>query len=385
MNLEELKAHYDAKEKIKSAYRRTGKNEVLADYYKQLADETGEESYNGNASRISLCARFWCIDFYQKQKVKDVAQISLCHDRFCDNCQNAQAIARERQFEPVLDWFAPRYDIFHVVFTVPNVYPEELEPTLNKMYENIGYMFRLFRGNARIKGYDFSAYKYLGAVRSLEITKGRDGETFHPHFHCLLLLRKGTNFKGKNINSYSFDNADVKRKHRKKTEQAERSFSDFEILLQKIWRLRCEGVRVNKKNILELKEGYSVVINRAKAEDYKEVFKYATKGIFSGKSSRGYNDFVPLALALKSRRITQGYGVFRSIDFEMYTGQENEDETEKLMYENFIRDLKKEEVPVREVEELFGIAREANKGEVVYVTKQKIREIVQGYINDRGK
>ncbi len=378
MNLEDVKAHYNARKKIGNVYRRTGKNEVIADYYEELAEETGEENYKGNAERIALCAKFWQIDHYREQKVKDIKSIALCHDRFCDNCQNAQSIRRERKFAPVLDWFAERFDVYHIVFTVPNPYPEELAPELDVMYKNIGYMFRLFRGNAKIAGYDFRHYRCVGAVRSLEITKGKDGETFHPHFHCLVLLKRGLQFGGKHINSYSFNNTDVARSHKKQAdgEPQKLYFTDFEILLQKIWRLRCDGERVNRKSIAELPEGYSVIMNKAKPKDYKEVFKYATKGIFNGKQSRGYNDFVPLVLALKNRRITQGYGAFRCIDFNMYLEQEDEEETDKLLYENLIAGLKQEELPVPTVEELHSIYKASQKEEITYISRRSISAIM---------
>ncbi len=64
----------------------------------------------------------------------------------------------------------------------------------------------------------------------------------------------------------------------------ERYFSDFEILLQKVWRLRYEGIKLTQKNIEGIKEGCSVICDNA-AGKYKEVFKYATKEIF--KESEG--------------------------------------------------------------------------------------------------
>lgn len=379
MDIFDIKQKLDSKERIQKIARRVNKNDVIADYYMQLAEETGVESYNGNAARISCCAKNWVIDFYQVHGIKDIKRIDLCHDRFCDNCQNAQSVQRERKFAPVLDFFAPRYDIYHMVFTVPNVYPEELLPSLDRMYNQIGYIFRLFRGNAKIRGYDFRKYRYLGAIRALEITKGRDGKTFHPHFHCLFILRKGVKFEGSNVNSYSFDNPDVKKSHHKKEYgKPERYFTDFEILIQKIWRLRYDGVRVNVKNIAELKEGYSVICEKRKKGDYKEVFKYALKGIFKkGDITGGYNDFEPLALALKNRRVIQGYGILRSFDFEFGIDQDDIDATKDLLYSSIIHEIRKKELPSRMVEGLYDILRNAKKnGDIKYISRNRISEIM---------
>lgn len=281
----------------------------------------------------------------------------------------------------MLDFFAPRYDIYHMVFTVPNVYPEELAPCIDRMYKQIGYIFRLFRGNAKIRGYDFTKYRYLGAVRALEITKGKDGETFHPHFHCLFILRKEVKFVGANVNSYSFNNPDVKKSHhKKKKNKPERYFTDFEILIQKIWRLRYDGIRVNAKSIAELKEGYSVICDKRKKGDYKEVFKYALKGIFKkGNITGGYNDFVPLALALKNRRVIQGYGILKDFDFEMSVEQDDEEATKDLLYSTVIAELKKTELPYHMVEGLYDILRKAKKNQdIKYISKNRITAEIMG-------
>lgn len=380
MDIIDIKEKLDARKRIEKVVRRVNKNEVLADYYAQLAEETGEEKYNGNSARIACCAKNWLIDFYQVQGIKDIKRIDLCHDRFCENCQNVQSIQRDRKFKPVLNYFSPRYDIYHVVFTVPNPYPDELPACLEKMYNQIGYIYRLFRGNAKIKGYDFTKYRCLGAVRALEITKGTDGETFHPHFHCLFILRKGIKFEGSHINSYSFNNPDVKKSHKKKEpgKEEKRYFTDFEILLQKIWRLRYDGVRVNAKSIAELNEGYSVICDKRKNGDYKEVFKYALKGVFKeGNITGGYNDFVPLVLALRGRRVIQGYGILKDFDFEFGIEQEDIDETKDLLYTSIIQEIKKKELPTRLVEGLYDILRNAKKnGDIKYISKHRIAEVM---------
>jgi hypothetical protein len=278
----------------------------------------------------------------------------------------------------VIQWFAARYSVYSMVFTVPNPEPEELQPTLDKMYLNIGYMFRLFRGNAKIKGCDFKKYGFLGAIRSLEITKSADG-TFHPHFHVLAMFRHADRIdtERKFINSYSFDNQDIAPSHRAGSARPQRLFTAFEILLQKVWRLRCEGLRVNKKNIEALKEGYSVIAKKANEKDYKEVFKYSMKGIFKhgADTSQGYSDFVALALALKGRRITQGYGAFRSIDTELYLEQEDKDENADLLYDDILREVKKDELPVTCLEWLYEVVYQAeNNANVTYIARRSVSE-----------
>ena len=373
MDIEFWKGKYNALEKLQKVKRRISKNEVISDYYRQFADETGVERYNNNASRLYWCSTTWVLDIYEEQKVRDLIRTSRCRDRFCANCQNALAVQRAKKYEPVLKHFSERYDVYHIVFTIPNPSPDELPQAVDRMYKQIGYIMRLFRGDAKIKGYDFKEYRFLGAIRALEITKGKDGVSYHPHFHCLFLFRKGVKFTGANVNAYSFDNVDVKKSHHKKDTKnpQKRYFTDFEVLLQKVWRLRYDGVKVTQDSINALQEGYSVVANKAKPKDYKEVFKYATKGVLKkSDKSGGYVTFETLMKALENRRIIQGYGVFRSIDFEMYDEQRAEEEKAEALYNRFTDELRTVERPGFGGQKLSDIVSDAKKGRYVYISKR---------------
>lgn len=373
MDFLKMKLRFDAGERMQKVKHRIRKNEVISDYYKQLAEETGVERYKRNAMRIYWCCSSWVINFYEQQKINDLISTSRCRDRFCENCQNALAVQRSKKYEPVLRVLAKCFDIYHVVFTIPNPSPVELPRAVNRMYEQIGYVIRILRGNAKVKGIDFKQYGFEGAIRSLEITKGKDGVTFHPHFHCLFVFRKGVKFEGFHVNSYSFDNADVKKSHHKKDPKnpQKRYFTDFEVLLQKVWRLRYDGVKVTKESINALQEGYSVVANKAKPKDYKEVFKYATKGVLKAKDKTGgYVDFETLLETLEDRRIVQGYGCFRCLNKELYAGQEDEEELSEAIYQDFVNFLRSKETPFFGGKKLEDIVKDVKKGDITYITKK---------------
>ena len=378
MNLQDIKEKLNAKEKFGKLTRRIKKNDIVAEWYEMLYDDTGEETFPRVAQNVRDCSKLWDIDYYRFQGVKDILRTNLCKNRFCDNCQNTISIQRERKYAPFLDALAKNFDIYHIVFTIPNPEREELRPAVENMYKQIGYIIRLFTGNAKIKGYDFAQYGFLGAVRALEITKGSDGRTFHPHFHCLFVLKKGLliNRKRVYVNSFSFNNPDVKKSHkRKEYGKPERYFSAFEILLQKIWRLRVDGVKVTNKSLCALKEGYSVVCENS-AGKYKEVFKYATKGIFKegdDKVLQGYVDFVPLYYTLYRRKLIQGYGVLNRFRFNETIEQ---DARADEAYQNVVRKLRELESPQRVFEFLSEINNELQSKNITYISRSSIGELM---------
>ncbi len=340
-----------------------------------MYNETEDKPLLSNSKRMKECCQYWDIDYYRMQAVKDILRTNLCRDRFCDNCGNALAIARERKYTPMLDGLSKNFDVYHIVFTIPNPTGAELLRAVDNMYKQFAYIIRLFSGNAKIKGYPFNGYGFVGAVRALEITKNEKEGKFHPHFHTLFVLRKGLRLDcdRKNVNKYSFNNPDIERR-RRKDGKPDRYFSDFEILLQKIWKLRIDGTKVNRENILMLSEGYSVVVEDAES-NYHQVFKYATKGIFKdGEKNplRGYEDFKTLYRTLYRRKVIQGYGLLNRFKFEVDLEADAKADEE---YARVVENLKHLESPMR-VYEYLSDFRSDDKN-VSYISRSAIRELLK--------
>lgn len=378
MNLQDIKERLNSKEKFERVRRRIRRNDIIAGFYDQLFDETGEETLPRIAKNLRDCCQYWDIDYYRLQGVKDILRTNCCKNRFCDNCQNALSIQREKKYAPFLDALRKSFDIYHIVFTIPNPYPEKLSIAVSNMFAQFKYIIRLFTGNAKIKGYDFSKYGFIGCVRALEITKNEKEGTFHPHFHSLFVLRKGLKLDENRyiINRFSFNNPDIKKSHHKRTPgKPERLFSDFEVLLQKIWRLRVDGTRVNCVSIEQLKEGYSVICDNAEGK-YKEIFKYATKGIFKNEDEnalQGYADFVPLYQTLYRRKIIQGYGLLNKFKFEEGIAL---DARQDQAYNEIVQTLKTIEDPVRVYEYLTDINANLDRKDITYISRSTIGELM---------
>lgn len=284
---------------------------------------------------------------------------------------------RYNKFMPILDSFAKFYKIVHVVFTVPNCEPEELYATLNRMYAKFKYLMRFFRGDAKVRGVDFFKYGYGGALRGLEITVNQKEKTFHPHFHCMVLLSQKIDLRGKYTNKYSFDHNDPSKKHK---------FSDFEILLQKVWYLLLNDCKVTAENIERLKIGYDVQASDSQG-NYHEVFKYACKGAFKegeeGESAAIHKAhfFWTLYEALYNRRMIQGYGVFaryKDIDGEILK------EDSAAIYAAYVARLREFEKPVFEIENLDEVCERSKNG-YKYISKNNfMRNLAEERRREQG-
>jgi len=321
--IEELEVNAN---KMRKASKKTNANRIVAEYYENYYKENCKESHR--PSVIENCFNWFAIDYYRLQQVKVINKVNLCHDKFCVNCQNQLSMQRYTKYKPFLDELLKDYAIYHIVFTIPNCSEVMLKSTLDKMYKKSAYLFRYFQGTKKAKDVDFSKLGYAGAIRALEIGVKQKGflTEFHPHFHCLFLFRKGFQNTGAHINTYSFSKSHFKRD--RKVEDGKRYFTDFEILLQKVWYLLYNDIKVTKKSIDELELGYSCYAQRV-FKDYKDVFKYTMKGMFDEKTSQfcySESTFRYLLEAIHRRKVIQGYGILNRFKFDDVVDEEEIDE-----------------------------------------------------------
>lgn len=341
---------------------KTSHNYQIADFYYGKYEETGEEKFLNKSKFIDGCCKLWDVDFFQQLKVKNIKRVNLCKDKFCFNCQSMLAVKRQLQFGPILDTYRQDYDVYHLVVTVPNCEGEELKALIKKMYKKFPFLLRYFRGKAKVKNINFLQYGYAGAVRALEVTQNQDTKQYHPHFHCMVLLKKGLNLEGEICNAYSYGK-----------ENGFHKFSKLEILLQKIWWLLMNDERVTAKAIEELKQGYDVYLTDSEGY-YHEVFKYACKGAFDpDKGAFLYNEqtFWTLYGALNNRRMIQGYG--KLYNFNDLDGDILDDEATDL-YERIISALIDFEKPIFKVESLDEVID--NSVFCKYISKSNLKRLI---------
>lgn len=236
VNVENLITYDD----MLSTSRRCHYNKFIAEFYERFAEDervpiqlssTGEIVYGKDpnfvrrAERVKRCCNNWTFDYFSKAGYKNLVRVDRCDDKFCLNCQSLSADQRFFQYKDVLDSFSKTNDLYHVVFTCPNVDAYRLRDTVELMLDRFGYLIRFFQLSKKIAGIDFVKYGYEGAVRSLEITVSKSDGSFHPHLHTFFILEKGLDMSKVYFNSFSIDRTG---------RQDLRLFSEFELLLQRL-------------------------------------------------------------------------------------------------------------------------------------------------------
>jgi len=350
-------------------------NKLIMKYYNQLKYQyyilTDDKkilktcrSIDNKVMNINNCNKFWLLDYYKKLAVKDFKETNLCHDKFCNNCKKVKQAARMIKFIPELTKY--KRDLYHLVLTIPDVvvseqdhFGQSLKAEMTKMIKSFRMLIRYLDSKKKIKDLEFKKYKYKGAIRSFEVTYKEN--KYHPHLHVAIVLKGQLGVKDKvNRYSYSYKN--------KKTTK----FSDFEILIQKIWYLLMNDIRVTKKNIDELEFGYSCMINKFKDENYKELFKYITKTdeVNWEKELKimSYEQFLVLHYNLFKLRQLQGYGVLYNIGKDIDLDFEAIDE----FYQEIIEYLKDKESPEEIRQSPLDILQSVKKDKITVISKKKI-------------
>ena len=360
--------------------RRCHYNEFISEFYERFADENempigltpdGEVKYGKDenflrrAERVKECCTHWSFDYYKKSGYKNLVRMVRCDDRFCLNCQALIADQRQAQYSKVLDDFAIENDLYHVVLTVPNVSAQRLADTVTLMLDRFSYLIRFFDGRKKVKGVDFLKYGSIGAVRALEITVSKRDGSYHPHLHCIFVLKKNLDLPKVLWNPFSEDRTG---------RQPTRLFSELDMLFQRVWCLLIMREKVTRENIECIEKvlpqypnGFSCVADLTNG-DYHEVFKYAIKGTFKNETLFHYEAFKTLYTALFNRRSYQTYGCLASYDFNEYDeslGLGTLDE----VFELFLAKLQREELPERVEEILTKILVNWKDGESKYISK----------------
>lgn len=379
-----------------------GVSEDIADYYAELAEEESKKlssyydrdpdqirayyasteysrmnTYLNRAKSIRKCMKTsWTSDYYRMSGVKVIVGVDRCRDRFCYNCQSMDALQRFHEYAPVIDKFSERYDIYHCVFSQPNVPGFLLNQTLDLMTDSFKRLVRFLDGKKKIRGLDLvQEYGFVGAVRALEVSQNDKDTLYHPHFHCLLVLKKGIDVTPKHRNRFSVDHT-----HRRE----DRLFSDFEIFLQRIWYLLMNNIKVTKANLENLPQiggrsypdGFSCYAENANGH-YHEVFKYVTKGSYkNGSILNDFECFRVLYTALYRRKVYQTYGCFYGWDMNQIHEKVDLKNISDFCFNEILAKLNDFETPERVVEELRDILRIKIAGEdraIRYISVQSIR------------
>ncbi len=344
-------------------------NNYYADFYMQRYTDTNVKKYADISERVRNCHKSWFGDKYKESGYFNVKRVFHCHNRWCWLCNHLKQAQRLMEYHVKFEELLKIYDLYHVVFTIKNVTGKELKSKLEKMQYSFKKIVRYFQCFAKIKGIDFEQYGFVGAIRSFEIVI--NPTDYHPHIHCLFMLKKGLYLPQTNINKFGFSYGGGVRK-----------FSDLEILLQKIFYLLMNGKKVVQENIDTVKLGYSVIMDHVEGDSWHEVFKYATKMSKYGASVCTYDQFVLLDDILHKFKMLQCYGIFYD-DKKEKSDDEPTDPTAEILFEKVLILLNSKEKPERDISmALQEIVDEVHKKKLTVISKRLSYKYMKTIMDD---
>lgn len=261
--------------------------------YKKLSEEVSEAlrlfSKNDKLvekGRVMQSCGF-SLDFYDDRLVKS----EFCRIRLCPMCQRRRALKTYSDISKIVNRL-PGYVFLHLVLTVPNCSGDDLLSTIDFMNRCSSKFFSL----EPIK----KAFK--GVIRCLEVSYNSKRKDFHPHFHCLIAVRKSY-FKSRDYIKYV----------------------TIQFLWSVLWKYRDFNLRSSKFTLeyilsrqLSILDYLQVYISRADEGSLPEIAKYCVKPLeFDSSLSERARVLDVLYSVLNGRRLIFYSGIFKVASYQV--------------------------------------------------------------------
>lgn len=166
---------------------------VLAD----LITSAIEQGYTGLLTDKRLKDLYECADALVFANYQDgssrLARANFCRNRICPMCQWRRSLKTFGQVTQITEELLKRYPDTQFLFltlTIKNVSKEDLTSTLDIL--NKGFLYLLGSKNkGKLKQLkEFKTKCLVGYIKAVEITYNHKDNTFHPHIHCILAVKK---------------------------------------------------------------------------------------------------------------------------------------------------------------------------------------------------
>ena len=151
--------------------------DIISNYYRQ----GGMDSH---ADRVAFCSQLLEFKIVPKtdngQKKLKLASAKFCRVRHCPICQWRRSLrwkARAYENLPKVVADYPNGRWIFLTLTMKNC-------ALTDLRETLTHLNKSFKRLSELK-----AFPGIGWIKSVEVTRGRDGKSAHPHLHCLILLK----------------------------------------------------------------------------------------------------------------------------------------------------------------------------------------------------
>lgn len=275
-------------------------------YYKRLSIETADilkeygainAEWRERAQKMDYCGTRLAFDDGGK-----LISANFCRQRVCPCCQRRRSLKVKSDFYRIQDALRGCAWV-HLVLTVPNVCADELSRTIDDMQRCSSRFFRI----------DDIKRAFLGAARCTEVSFNAKVNTYHPHFHCLVAVKKSY------FSSRNYLSRDKLRR-----------------LWAACWSLRHTKVENAKDTDIKYQAGLFesselLQVYIAKADDgaVAEIAKYAVKPLeLDLPAPIRYTVLTWLLRALHGRRLIQTYGIVKqtAADLKINLNAEPEDE-----------------------------------------------------------
>ena len=301
-------------------------NNRYSEFYKKLYEETNEKRYLNKSDTIFNCFKFQYWDKYEYNKILDNIAHDRCRNRFCLNCQILINSYHAHKLKPIIENLKKEgYSAYMLTLTVPNCEYKDLNKTIKKMNNCWNKFFKKYNADD-LRSWKNRYVKIDGAIKVLEVTVNEKTQTFHPHFHILLLTMIDKKEKENYLKPFIQGRWSYKR-------QAYNYHSKLAQQMMVLWSMLYNDVRITDKNYfnwsvnpndpenleINLQEFYEKGDNddteKAIEDDipntagFKELLKYTTK--FDEINS--YEVFKYLEKGLENVRRLQTSGILHGI------------------------------------------------------------------------
>lgn len=213
-----------------------------------------------------------------------LSEANFCRERLCPMCAKRRSLKIFGQVSQVVECIdTEKYDFLFLTLTVPNVSAKGLADKISQMQKAFNKLIHYVRFRRAVVGY----------FRSLEVTynhckRSKSFDTFHPHYHIILVVRKDYFTSAEYIKRNEF------------LYMWQRAMNDYSITQVDVRKVRSEqsrGVVSISKAVAEVAK-YTV-----KSSDY--IFK--NNAVLTDKIVSVLSD------ALKGRRLVSFGGIFADI------------------------------------------------------------------------
>lgn len=145
----------------------------------QLADSYHRIGCDDKATSVLNCGSYLQFRLYDNGDFK-LHQANFCKVRLCPMCSWRRSLKIFAQVSKVMEYLSDDYNYLFLTLTVRNCSGDELSNVIDDMFIGLKSFFKYKAIKQVVKGY----------FRCLEVTHNWEDDSYHPHFHMVLVVDK---------------------------------------------------------------------------------------------------------------------------------------------------------------------------------------------------